>query len=263
MEYERNQDTGVSRHNAMTSDYEISTIAFVAIAGLFVVLFITCVGLSIFLCLQMRGHHEDNPGTERSEHKNKKKRAKLREMLLKQFKDSVNRMSSKRNAVRPSSRGNINKDTPCAICLDPYVGNPVKVEVGLLKNCGHFYHFECIWQWMSRQANCPVCRKSVRLSENDITSVSFAEILSDKSLTEVIYQGDPGEAVPEVQVVSMVELGNNSTGSARSNTNRSSPTRLSNSAHTETSFYPTPTNPRPPDPSHPVQARNAVTSSHY
>ncbi|CAA0833652.1 E3 ubiquitin-protein ligase ATL6 [Striga hermonthica] len=49
-------------------------------------------------------------------------------------------------------------ETSCAICLqDVKDGESVR----LLPNCGHLFHPHCIDKWLTRQGNCPMCRKNV------------------------------------------------------------------------------------------------------
>ena len=88
----------------------------------------------------------------------------------------------------------------------------MRERIGLLKQCGHFYHFECIWPWLKQQGSCPVCRRAVPLIDGEIQCVCFGEILADKSLSIGMYRGSHGEAprpvVPvDAMTVATVELG--------------------------------------------------------
>ncbi|XP_015059955.1 uncharacterized protein LOC107005815 isoform X1 [Solanum pennellii] len=47
----------------------------------------------------------------------------------------------------------------CSICQEEYEADD---EMGKL-GCGHFYHIDCIRQWLKHKNNCPVC-KSVAMS---------------------------------------------------------------------------------------------------
>ena len=42
----------------------------------------------------------------------------------------------------------------CPICLD----NLLLTQALLFLNCGHFFHFPCIREWVVRNHTCPVCR---------------------------------------------------------------------------------------------------------
>jgi len=46
-------------------------------------------------------------------------------------------------------------ESRCCVCLEEYAaGDVVKVLAG----CGHWYHAECIDEWLGRHNLCPVCR---------------------------------------------------------------------------------------------------------
>jgi hypothetical protein len=50
-----------------------------------------------------------------------------------------------------------NVDQQCRICLTPYDMDEVVRKL----NCGHYYHQECIDQWLIGHVNnCPLCRSS-------------------------------------------------------------------------------------------------------
>lgn len=44
----------------------------------------------------------------------------------------------------------------CAICQD------VMVNATRIRHCGHVFHSNCIAQWFSMNARCPVCRHDIR-----------------------------------------------------------------------------------------------------
>ncbi|KAK4420769.1 RING-H2 finger protein ATL17 [Sesamum alatum] len=49
-------------------------------------------------------------------------------------------------------------EASCAICLqDLNDGESAR----MLPSCKHFFHLDCIDQWLTRQGNCPICRKDV------------------------------------------------------------------------------------------------------
>ncbi|KAF8027807.1 hypothetical protein BT93_E0666 [Corymbia citriodora subsp. variegata] len=46
-------------------------------------------------------------------------------------------------------------DNICAICLSEY--RP-KETIRTIPSCGHYFHAQCIDQWLQRNASCPLCR---------------------------------------------------------------------------------------------------------
>lgn len=60
--------------------------------------------------------------------------------------------------------------------------------IGLIKKCGHYFHFECIWEWLERKRDCPICRESCQLSETDLRGVSLSQAL-EISCVEVAIPG--------------------------------------------------------------------------
>ncbi|XP_051134025.1 NEP1-interacting protein 1-like [Andrographis paniculata] len=49
-------------------------------------------------------------------------------------------------------------ETSCAICLQDLKGGDC---ARLLPSCSHFFHLQCIDEWLTRQGTCPMCRKDV------------------------------------------------------------------------------------------------------
>ncbi|KAL3521237.1 hypothetical protein ACH5RR_019386 [Cinchona calisaya] len=59
---------------------------------------------------------------------------------------------------RSSPAANVNEAGECAICLAIFQdGEKVKV----LPNCHHFYHSECVDEWLRTQSSCPICRAAL------------------------------------------------------------------------------------------------------
>ncbi|XVF53072.1 hypothetical protein PTKIN_Ptkin05aG0070200 [Pterospermum kingtungense] len=48
------------------------------------------------------------------------------------------------------------KDNTCSICLSKY---KAKEKIRTIPDCGHYFHADCIDEWLKRNAACPVCRK--------------------------------------------------------------------------------------------------------
>ena len=52
-----------------------------------------------------------------------------------------------------------NKISDCTICLDEF---KIQEEVNILY-CEHFFHSNCIKNWLVMHASCPLCRKYQRM----------------------------------------------------------------------------------------------------
>eukprot|EP00252_Welwitschia_mirabilis_P015275 TRINITY_DN3355_c0_g1_i2.p1 TRINITY_DN3355_c0_g1~~TRINITY_DN3355_c0_g1_i2.p1 ORF type:complete len:224 (-),score=42.34 TRINITY_DN3355_c0_g1_i2:199-870(-) len=50
----------------------------------------------------------------------------------------------------------------CPTCLDEYTTENPKIST----QCGHHFHLGCIYEWMERSDNCPVCGKEMVFSES-------------------------------------------------------------------------------------------------
>ncbi|WCJ22408.1 RING/U-box superfamily protein [Euphorbia peplus] len=48
-------------------------------------------------------------------------------------------------------------DNTCAICLSEYHSQDI---VRCIPECNHFFHVDCIDEWLRLNNSCPVCRKS-------------------------------------------------------------------------------------------------------
>ena len=47
------------------------------------------------------------------------------------------------------------EEVECAICTEGVTGEVTKLP------CGHYYHDECVCQWLRRCGNCPLCRAGI------------------------------------------------------------------------------------------------------
>ena len=57
------------------------------------------------------------------------------------------------------------ENTECTICLDNIENNCIKLE------CGHYFHMNCIRNWMLRRnTTCPICRSQI-FSRTEISRV--------------------------------------------------------------------------------------------
>ena len=81
----------------------------------------------------------------------------------------------------------------CTICLEKFSGDATKINIGTLVSCGHYYHFECLWEWLRMHLSCPICRNKVRWSDRHIRAVIYARFLEDMSLQTRISLVSRGE----------------------------------------------------------------------
>lgn len=62
-------------------------------------------------------------------------------------------------ASSPQTVKHVDQEPNCAICLDKFVKDE---EIGTSPNkqCTHFYHKECILEWLLVNEECPTCRRN-------------------------------------------------------------------------------------------------------
>jgi large subunit ribosomal protein L7Ae len=51
----------------------------------------------------------------------------------------------------------------CPTCLEEYTTENPKIVL----HCSHHYHLGCIYEWMERSENCPVCGKVMSFDETN------------------------------------------------------------------------------------------------
>ncbi|CAJ2640321.1 unnamed protein product [Trifolium pratense] len=91
-------------------------------------------------------------------------------------------------------KNEIEQELECVICLSGFENG----EMGrCLPKCGHGFHVECIDMWLNSHSNCPICRASIVVFENDSSSnvddsSSFVEIVIDESSSSEIREGEQG-----------------------------------------------------------------------
>lgn len=71
-------------------------------------------------------------------------------------------------------------DGTCAICLSDY---EPKEAVRTIPECNHYFHADCIDQWLKLNATCPVCRKSPETSSLVTPCFSMSSNSSNSSNT--------------------------------------------------------------------------------
>ncbi len=60
----------------------------------------------------------------------------------------------------------------CCICWEAFEGDNKKVSV--IAKCGHYFHCDCIDDWLANHPTCPMCR--CRTNHNQITTLTLAEL---------------------------------------------------------------------------------------
>jgi hypothetical protein len=50
----------------------------------------------------------------------------------------------------------------CPTCLEPFTEDNPRV----VAKCGHQYHLPCIYEWLERSPNCPMCGKKMEIGSN-------------------------------------------------------------------------------------------------
>ena len=64
----------------------------------------------------------------------------------------------------------------CSICLEGYSTDSEDVNVAYIKQCGHVHHFNCVWQWLEKNNNCPLCREDVAVNSDDMILFTLSEL---------------------------------------------------------------------------------------
>ncbi|KAA8529972.1 hypothetical protein F0562_034424 [Nyssa sinensis] len=65
------------------------------------------------------------------------------------------------NGVDPAEDIKLDEDV-CPTCLDEY--NPENPKI--TTRCSHHFHLGCIYEWMERSDNCPICGKEMEFCES-------------------------------------------------------------------------------------------------
>ncbi len=50
-----------------------------------------------------------------------------------------------------------NLDSECIICMENFQNDKYTIRL----ECKHFFHKECVVQWFTKNASCPICRRKV------------------------------------------------------------------------------------------------------
>lgn len=75
-----------------------------------------------------------------------------------------------KHIIRVPPPSNSQVDDCCSICLEEITEDSVKTF-----ECDHYFHLECLNQWVSKSATCPVCRTKlsvihkIKINNNETT----------------------------------------------------------------------------------------------
>ena len=77
--------------------------------------------------------------------------------------NTIKKVFKKKNRVNNHSNyfiANVNIDinSNCVICLQNFKNSQAKTL-----RCGHYFHEDCITQWISIRRNCPLCLKHIEI----------------------------------------------------------------------------------------------------
>ena len=73
-------------------------------------------------------------------------------------------MENLRKSLNEEKR-NDNTDNECAICKLDFSGITLYIE------CGHRFHTHCIKTWVEKRPECPVCRNSTKVFEEELSGL--------------------------------------------------------------------------------------------
>ena len=82
------------------------------------------------------------------------RRREQRIQLLEKWYKQMRYVDLKKVLIRLKSRKFLTSE--CTICLQPIQNE----SICRMLNCYHIFHSECIDQWFSDRANCPICKKT-------------------------------------------------------------------------------------------------------
>ncbi|KAE9615138.1 putative transcription factor C2H2 family [Lupinus albus] len=78
------------------------------------------------------------------------------------------------------------EELECVICLSGFEEG----EIGRsLSKCGHTFHLECIDMWLSSHCNCPICRATIVVQNNDGDNDGVVEIVIESPSYEISESG--------------------------------------------------------------------------
>ena len=79
----------------------------------------------------------------------------------------------------------------CSICLED-IKKPME-QTGMIKECFHLFHFQCLWDWLSLTETCPLCREIAKPNPTYMKSLPFGYIMSKDSFKQSVRCGTQHE----------------------------------------------------------------------
>lgn len=65
----------------------------------------------------------------------------------------------------------------CPVCL-----NEIKANSAVVTPCGHFFHQDCLSEWLYKKQTCPLCREVLKDLENQENLYSVLDVLEDPEI---------------------------------------------------------------------------------
>ncbi|KAH6762949.1 hypothetical protein C2S52_020382 [Perilla frutescens var. hirtella] len=111
---------------------------------------------------QHSGEPEPEP-VEQSEDvgANTKSRHGLRILVSPNKEQIVSKSSAVVLSFQHTFPSSVDREEECPTCLEEYTPENPKI----IAKCCHHYHLSCIYEWMERNSNCPVCGKVMLFNE--------------------------------------------------------------------------------------------------
>lgn len=136
--------------------------------------FLCFIGLSCFIRRRIKAnHHSSRTSTDFSA------LTVPHPMLLSVGLDGATIESYPKTELGESKRLPKPSDNTCSICLGEY---QPKETLRSIPECNHYFHMNCIDEWLRSNASCPLCRKS--LETPCLATPSFS--LSSASVTSSV-----------------------------------------------------------------------------
>ncbi|XVF03156.1 hypothetical protein REPUB_Repub04eG0236600 [Reevesia pubescens] len=103
---------------------------------------------------QIKGQENDQVDMEHDDTKGNKSSGRQRERRSTASDYSQLKFSSEKSEAEVAHVCELLEDEDiCPTCLEEYIPENPKIDL----QCSHSYHLSCIYEWMERSENCPIC----------------------------------------------------------------------------------------------------------